>query len=141
MMTKKVFGLVGCSFLAMAFACSSGDSTGSDKSGITECGNEKCQAGYHCDDPRYSQCASGCTTDNNCPHDQKCIGDICDNGGAPTNDAGPPIGCFRANMYDNVCVSHALPKSAYACNETNPPSDACVLFPDQLQYAGGYCCP
>ena len=140
----KICPVLIVSFAAAALAgCSSSDGgapgpTGSAKTGITDCGHVSCQAGSHCEDERYSQCNDGCTTDNNCPGDQKCAGRVCQNGAVP---GGPAMGCQRVAEADGVCAKASLPRNAYHCTNTSPPDMTCKLAPDQDKYPGGYCCP
>ena len=55
-----------------------GDNGGSDNAGQTPCGNfpefedKFCQAGQYCKDMTFSECASGCLSDNNCASNQTC---------------------------------------------------------------------
>lgn len=130
------------SLAAFVFAgCSSSDGaapgpTGSAKSGITDCGYTTCQAGSHCEDARDGTCKPGCTTDNNCPGEQQCVAGMCQNGAKR-----PTTACERVAEADGLCAEAKLPRNAYHCTSTSPPSAECQLFTNQKDYPGGYCCP
>ncbi len=70
-----------------------------DRQGYTECGDflapsdkdyNWCPPGQYCADPTFSECISGCLSNENCAEDQRCIKADGDNVGTCQNEIKRP---------------------------------------------------